>query len=691
MRILQRWFPIIIAFAFFVVGVITLPHYGINWDTINHLPRGQAYLHYFLTGKKDYSDLVKWESYYQNPDSLFIDANKDLGKRENRRSFYQSDATTFNWFMENDGGGHPPISDILSSVFNRVLFGYLGVINDVDSYRVYGIFLAAVLIYLIFVWVRAELGVWPAVASAFILASYPLFWAEAHFNTEKDIPETVFWSLLMYFVYKGIRKKEIKKILLAGVFFGFALGTKFNVVFSALILIPLVCMSFVVDMRNKKNKRKIVGWYLRLCLAGIVAGVIGLVIFIGFWPYLWPDVLGRTLEVVSFYKNIGLSLGFDSRYLTFLGINTFPVKHIFYSTFPVVVGLTLIGIFVAIYRVKTRKDMFAFLVLLWFMIPIVRASMPGASIYGGIRQIMEYIPAMAILAGYGVDGLMKIIKQKFNLQRVVAVVVVVMFGISITKLIKIHPYENVYFNFFMGGLGGAKERDFPYWGNTFGSAYRGAFSFVNKDAKHGERVVFVYELMANFPRFMVRNDLLFWNANRSGYLREGEYAVTLNYDGVEGRSYYDKYLNQFLNPIYEEMVDGVPVVRVWKNSDEYLKEPWIEKEILGVKIEKKKGVIMVDLGEIVPLVRMEMDFLEGQDCVYPKAINFDISRDGKDWGRMPENLPNDWLIPLVGQQPDDGRFIHPFAGEKIRYVKISFLPVNACIANYSRLLWFQLE
>ena len=55
-----------------------------------------------------------------------------------------------NWYMEIDGDGHPPLSDILSSVFNKVLLVILKIINDIDSYRVYGIFLAACLVGLIF-------------------------------------------------------------------------------------------------------------------------------------------------------------------------------------------------------------------------------------------------------------------------------------------------------------------------------------------------------------------------------------------------------------------------------------------------------------------------------------------------------------------------------------------------------------
>ena len=143
---------LLLSAIFFVLGEFTLPHYGITWDTINHLPRGQAYLHYFLTGKRDYTDLLKFRLYRQKPESLPIDT--DIPRADvPRRSFYQTDAITFDWALEKDGkGGHPPLSDILASVFNLVFFQKLGLINDIDSYRVYGVFLASALVGLVFWW-----------------------------------------------------------------------------------------------------------------------------------------------------------------------------------------------------------------------------------------------------------------------------------------------------------------------------------------------------------------------------------------------------------------------------------------------------------------------------------------------------------------------------------------------------------
>ena len=195
----KKYIGLGITVVFFVLGILTLPDYGINWDTINHLPRGQAYLHYYLTGNKDYSELPPFEKYWQDESTLLFSSDTE---NVPRRSLYQNDSVPYSWFVENDGGGHPPTSDIISSFFNYILFQKLGVINDIDAYRVYGIVVATALVYLVYSWTTKKTNLLGGMVAALSLATYPLFWAESHFNAEKDIPETVFWSFLIYSFYK---------------------------------------------------------------------------------------------------------------------------------------------------------------------------------------------------------------------------------------------------------------------------------------------------------------------------------------------------------------------------------------------------------------------------------------------------------------------------------------------------------
>src|SRR3989344_3251195 len=318
---------------FFALGILTLPHYGVDWDTINHLPRGQAYLRYFLSGELTYKKLPAYVDYYQKDDTLFFSPNKEKGSIP-RRSFYQIDGYDATYFLGKDGG-HPPFSDILSSAFNIVLFQKIGLLNDIDSYHVYVVLAGEILSASIFLWTRKYFGNFAGLAALLSLNLYPLFLGESHFNL-KDIPQTAFYSLMLLFLYEGVIKKKKSLIFLSAVFFGCAWGTKFNILFAPFIIIPW----FILYARRNIKRIKQTKWLL---LPLIFFPIIAIIIFWGSWPYLWKDSISNFLKVVNYYKTIGINPNFDSSFIHF-GFNTYAASWILYTTPLVTLFLSIIGI-----------------------------------------------------------------------------------------------------------------------------------------------------------------------------------------------------------------------------------------------------------------------------------------------------------------------------------------------------------
>lgn len=672
----------ILAGIFFIVGVFTLPDYGINWDTINHLPRGQAYLHYFLTGQKDYKDLPTNKAYWQKPENLFIDAS--IPKNESmKRSYYQIDGMNFIWWQQYDGVGHPPLSDILSSFFNYILFTKLGLINDIDAYRIYAIFLAASLVGLIFFWISGIYGKFAGFISSLSLALYPLFWSEAHFNNEKDIPETVFWSFFIFFIWKGLISKNWKLILVSGIFLGLAMGTKFNILFVPFVILPwVITLIFFRYIKLKFNLFNTLIQNWRILTSVVAVPLIGFTIFFVSWPYLWTDPINHLREVVGFYKNIGITRNINTDFVGPLGINTYPLQWIIYTTPLVVLILALVGIGTSIFTFIKEKNKNSLLFLLWLIVPITRVTLPKTTIYGGIRQIMEYIPAMAIFAGIGAMYLrhwLELFFVKIHLPKFLATFFLVLAFLPILfKLISIHPNENVYFNVLIKGLSGAKERQIPSWGNSFGAAYRQGLVWLNEHAEKDNKVALAYELMPNIPRLWFRPDLNFSNTYRSGYLRRGEYTIGLMYEGVEGRSYYDNYLEKFINPVYEAKVDNIPVLKIWKNDEAHLKNSWKEAEAKNILMKTTSDGLHFDLGQVIQPSRLEIDYLE-TGCLPMKSMEVKLSVDGKNWEILPEKLPTAWTVAVSGPQPANGKFIEPFVGQDARYIELLMEPENTCL------------
>lgn len=289
---------------------------------------------------------------------------------------------------------------------------------------------------------------------------------------------------------------------------------------------------------------------------------------------------------------------------------------------------------------------------------------------------MEYVPALAMIAGIGAKRLITILPKKLHL---IASGLIILSLVPITlTLYKIHPNENVYFNSLIGGLSGAKEEKIPYWGFSFGAPYRQAISWIDKNAPENAKVVFAYELIPNISSIWVRPDIVVHNSYRSGYLRRGEYAVTLIYDGTESRSYYDSYLEKFIEPVYQAKVDDQPVVKVWKNDNEHLKVKWEEKLLPGTTLSSTEEGLVFNLNEIQKISRLEITY-DQKNCTPLTSGSVFISVDGKSWGRLSGELPNDWRISALGEQPKDGNFIEPFLGQEVQYIKLILKPKDTCL------------
>ena len=683
-----------VSILFFVFSLKVLPHYGVNWDAISHLSRGQAFLHYYLTGKTSYSDLENWNLYqdkegkikentagdtfprkrlyFQNVNTIFFDP--DIPKKEIPRvSIYQYAGDVFGDIKERYEYGHPHVSDLLSSVFNYVLFQKLGILNDIDSYRVYGVLLGSLLVGLVFYWTSSLYGRFPGLIAALSLSLYPLFWAETHINNEKDIPETVFWSFMLFSIWRGVTSKNWKWVLASGVFFGLALGTKFNILFSAFVIVPWLLVYLASRYREHRKLAPVL----------FAAPLIGVAIVVGTWPLFWTDPVNKITRIVGFYKDIGTTVNVDERFIGPLGTNTYATQWILYTTPLVILALALVGILVCVARIK-KRDTDSLLFLLWFIVPIARVTWPGTNIYGGVRQIMEYIPAMAIIAGIGAGQITKLFKP--------ARIIVLLLFIPITlKLLEIHPNENVYFNPLIGGLKGAKERDFPGWGMSFGAPYREAIEWVNKNAEPGAKLTLGYEILSNIPGIFIRPDIDY-KSNRSGYLREGEYVISLRSHGTDNRSYFDMYLDKMVEPLHEITVDGVAILKIWKNDEKHLKPEWKTEKVLDkIKVTKNDSSILFELAKEVKLSRLELKYLENSTCKQLSWAYLVVSKNGKDWERVPGVLPEEARIRTLGIQPSEGKFIEPFVGQVAKFIEIRLNPEDSCLKNVtdSSLYYFE--
>lgn len=683
--------PLLVGFILtifcFLVFFFTLSDYGMNWDEPLHFSRGFAYLHFFLTGKKDLSGVPI------NIPRVGNQAYPDIGKAikdyelkikstkyDIRPSGYQYEGWTPEYFLKTDSG-HPPLNDILAALTNYIFYRKLGIMDDLNSYHLFEILTGTLMIFVVYFLTSRYFGLFAGIVASLSLFLYPLFFGEVHYNI-KDPPEAAFFSLTILGLFEGITRKSWKWTFLSSVAAGFALGTKFNILFLPFIVLPWLIVYIAPKLKlNVVNNFLIENWKFVLSL--VLFPLIMFFIFYGTWPYLWQDPYKNILSIVSYYKEIGTSTSFDPRY-TFMGWNTYPVQWIMYTTPLITIFLSVAGIIYSITHFKKEKNKLSFLVLLWFLVPILRVSAPGSAIYGGDRQIMEFIPAMAILSGIGALFLRNLLKRRFSIVIVPSILVFLLFIPLVMNIIKFHPYEDVYFNILIGGLKGAKDKNIPAWGDSYGTVYLSGVQWMNKNAEEGARLALVSGTLGNIPSPRLRQDIGLFNNYWSGTQRNGEYLMDMIYQGYPLDGYQYEYLETYLNPVYETVVDGVPILKIWKNDEIHTKKGFLHEDsnVSVLSIAKDGTGLLISLKDRVYLTKLDLQY-DNKSCDPLLEGTVHLSEDGNVWQRQADNLPI--LQVTTDIEPKDRRLVYFFAAKPAKYILIYPNSQKSCIFNVESL------
>lgn len=651
--------------VFFIIGLVSLPNYGQNWDESTHFSRGQSFLRYFLTGKKDFSDFP--EGY--------------------NKSYFQSESVNnFKFYVGPNRTAHPVASDILAALSNYIFFQKLNILGDVESYHLYGLFLSSVLVGVVVYFTSFYFGNFASIASGLSLLFYPFFLGESRFNT-KDFPETFFYSMFVLSFWLAVRKRKIFLVFISSLLFGLGLATKFNIFFAGFTVLLWFSIFSLSNIR-RNGFSSFVRFYKRLIFSFILIPIIGFILFYATWPLLWTDSFTKIEDVFFFYKGLSDS-GLDPRFLVLGGlINIYPILWIGITTPIVILIFSILGLIKILGRI--RPDSVELFLLIWFLVPILRVTVVHSFIYGGIRHIMEFIPVMAIISGVGAAYLAKYLKKlidnsrlrmPINLRFLLYLAIILSFLPIALKVASIYPNESVYFNPFIGGLKGASEKNIPGWGNTLGSTYRQGINWINEHAEPNAKLALLFENISNVDRSKLRKDIMVRNQFRSGIGRYGEYIIGVTHEGFFKEYYNYKYTQRFLNPTYKVEIDGVTLLAVWRNDAVHTKAEYLkpEKEVGNVKIEKENNLFRINFSKKITLTKIALSY-DSSDCKFPEGGVVQIYKDGS-WISQTGTI-GDFPKPFwFNSQPEIGLFLYPFAGDVVSSVRMVSDTPESCFMN----------
>lgn len=276
------------------------------------------------------------------------------------------------------------------------------------AFRFPAMLTAGLVLWLIYAWGAAVMGRRGALFAALAFALMPRVFYHSHLACF-DIPITFFVTWTAYAYWRSLADR--RWVPFVGIAFGLALATKHN----SWILPGIFLIHFWwvrrSEARSGRIERSSIGW-----LSSMI--VLGPLILIGSWPWLWHDTWSRLIAYAKFHL---LHVHYTYQYL---GVSyfepPFPISVPFVMTL-FTVSLTVLGLsLLGLYHRRTalrppsrpelgnadnrRTD------VLWLgcvLAPLLVIALPSTPIFGGTKHWMAAYPFLALFAGRGLVAVLE--------------------------------------------------------------------------------------------------------------------------------------------------------------------------------------------------------------------------------------------------------------------------------------------
>ncbi|HMZ43355.1 MAG TPA: hypothetical protein PLD33_09530 [Anaerolineales bacterium] len=258
----------------------------------------------------------------------------------------------------------------------------------------------------------------------------------------------------------------------------------------------------------------------------IAYAVTAIIIMYLTWPYLWTNPLGNfiaSIKTMSLYPWSGQVLFNGQQFAsTELPASYLPVLLGLQLTEPLW-ALTLIGVVVAGIRLREKRELIE-LSILWLILPLFGFIVMRTALYDNFRQVFFILPPLFWLAGVAIE---QVKRPAFQMALIVLAALP-----GIVDGIRLHPYEYIYYNRFIGGVDGAQGRfELDYWG----ASYREAAEFVNSTAPANATVWI--EGPSQLFELYAREDLKLYSTHEADRADHYDFAVALTRDHMDQASF----------------------------------------------------------------------------------------------------------------------------------------------------------
>ncbi len=426
-----------------VVALLTWRDHGITWDEGYHLAYGDHLLAFYTSGFEDKTALTFRLDYLY-------------------------------------GGGF----DLLGAIFRKLVEPTL------DEY--YAIHLFGMLIGALGLWGtwrlgRALGGPRAGLIAAVWIGATSVYWGHMS-NNPKDLPFAVGYVWAMGYLVQTIRSFPRVPASLAtklAITMGLAMSVRIAGLlmlcyFAAAIGVWVLYQGFV-----RRDLEATYRYGRRLALTGIGVFAGAWLVMIVWWPWALYDPIKRPLAALrrmSQFMAHQRKMPFAGKLISTYDVDWRYMPHYFSFKLPeFVVVLSVLGAFVGlVLLIRRARDARAFtdnLVLGTLMLSVVfpwaYAVYKESVLYDGLRHFLFEVPILVAASAWLADGIITRVLRRFGAAGAVisAVIVTTLCVDQYAKMVQLHPHEYVYFNRFIGGVGGADGKyDTDYYAEAYTDA-----------------------------------------------------------------------------------------------------------------------------------------------------------------------------------------------------------------------------
>lgn len=521
---IRRLLPFILAAILLATGFACLHQYNLTWDeAVGDVFFGQRYLSFFTSFDTKYLDFMAnpYPAGFK-PDFRFV---------------------PFRWRPWE----HYPVASTLATISSRT-FSALGLLDPFDGYHAFNLLMGAGFLIFFYRLLEKTSNTLTALSATLLLFFSPHIFGD-YMSNVKDFSEMVFFTVTVATFAIAIERRHLRLLLLAGLLFGLALGTKAN----ALFVPPIVVLYLIL---RRTRDWKLIAWV-------VGAFVLGAVVMFALWPYLWSDPIGTlrlNLRYIAMRKALTPAM-YQSNPFVMIGLTMPP-------TFLLAFGIGLVPL---VRRVRAR-DPLALMLLSLIAVVGLRLAAPSAANFDGIRHFLELFPAMAAVGGMGVWFLAQGFAQRVRRPDLAAGALLVAFvGPIAAAEVHVHPFEAAYWNVFAGGIDGAMRDQRPQAGDYWAGSYRFGLNWLNAHAEpnallavpvaeHAVRVVAPYRL---------RRDITLIHISTPSNANVNKQVLAQFYAASRDRPAYVMFIfrQDWANEVVFDSVRHFQPVAVWRLDD----------------------------------------------------------------------------------------------------------------------------